>query len=86
MHYAADKLSEEEQRGKKYLETGSGAHSVQLLLQKLVDVLVVSFQEQLLSECPQMIAKGEIESQSQQHLHLTPLSRLGHTGRPMLAK
>uniref|UniRef100_F1KWA6 Cullin-5 n=1 Tax=Ascaris suum TaxID=6253 RepID=F1KWA6_ASCSU len=59
MTYADAKLSEEEARGRRYLD--SNADSLQRLLERCVSVLVVQFQEQLLAECLHLISNNHIE-------------------------
>ncbi|MFH4983136.1 hypothetical protein AB6A40_009845 [Gnathostoma spinigerum] len=59
MTYADTKLQEEEARGRRYLD--SNAESLERLLERCVGVLVVQFQDQLLSESPSLIANSEIE-------------------------
>ncbi|VDK84517.1 unnamed protein product [Litomosoides sigmodontis] len=60
MVYADTKLGEEEARGRRYLE--STTDSVEKLVERCVEVLVVQFQEQILAECPVLINEGQIES------------------------
>lgn len=62
VRYVDQKLSEEEQRGRRYLETCAGCNSVQLLLERCVDVLVVAFQDQILAECSALIKVNDTES------------------------
>jgi len=50
---------EEESRAKKYLEPSSG--SIQALMDCCVDVLVTSFKDTILTECPGMIKANETE-------------------------
>ncbi|KFM65638.1 Cullin-5, partial [Stegodyphus mimosarum] len=57
MRYAEEKLTEEEQRAAKYLES----HSVQSLTKSCVSVLVTAFNENILAECPPMVKNNEIE-------------------------
>lgn len=59
MTYADAKLSEEEARGTRYLD--SSADSLNRLLERCVDVLVVQFQDQLLAECPSLISTNQVE-------------------------
>uniref|UniRef100_A0A914X7H9 Cullin-5 n=1 Tax=Plectus sambesii TaxID=2011161 RepID=A0A914X7H9_9BILA len=59
MQYADSKLREEDQRARRYLDTKSD--SLEKLLNRCVSVLVVSFQEQVLAECPGLIKADEID-------------------------
>ncbi|XP_050706586.1 cullin-5-like isoform X2 [Eriocheir sinensis] len=59
MKYAELKLREEEQRGEKYLESFSG--SLQNLNECCVEVLVTTFRDTILAECPQMIKNNETD-------------------------
>lgn len=59
MKYADQKLKEEEQRATKYLESYSG--SIQSLTECCVRVLVTTFKEAILAECPMMIKNNETE-------------------------
>lgn len=61
MKYAEMKLKEEEQRALRYLETRKGCDSVSVLTDRCVNVLVGSFKETILAECPGMIAANETE-------------------------
>lgn len=60
--YVDQKLTEEEQRGRRYLETCPTSTSVQTLLDRCVAVLVVAFQDQILAECSAMIKVNDTES------------------------
>lgn len=59
MRYADQKLKEEEQRAAKYLESYSG--SIQALTECCVSVLVTTFKDVILAECPGMIRANETE-------------------------
>lgn len=61
MQYAEMKLKEEEQRAVRYLETRKNCDSVLVLTDCCVNVLVGSFKETILAECPGMIAANETE-------------------------
>ncbi|GIY07562.1 cullin-5 [Caerostris darwini] len=58
MHYANQKLKEEEERGLKYLEP---FHSNLVLNECCVQYLVTVFKEAILAECPGMIRNKETE-------------------------
>ncbi|XP_072152615.1 cullin-5 isoform X2 [Bemisia tabaci] len=57
MKYADAKLREEELRAQKYLEPCSG--SVQSLTECCVEVLVTTFKNTIIAECPEMIKNNE---------------------------
>lgn len=57
MAYAYDKLAEEEDRAKKYLDPSS----LERLVHSSVKVLVVQFQDQLLAESPGLIKQNEVK-------------------------
>ncbi|XGW04972.1 hypothetical protein V3C99_015841 [Haemonchus contortus] len=59
MSYADRMLEEEEQRAKKYLNPNP--ESVARLVESCVQVLVVEFEDQILAECPSLIAKNDVE-------------------------
>ncbi|RCN49243.1 cullin family protein [Ancylostoma caninum] len=59
MSYADRMLDEEEQRAKKYLNPNP--ESVSRLVESCVQVLVVEFEDQILAECPSLIAKNDVE-------------------------
>nr|XP_046182498.1 cullin-5-like isoform X1 [Oncorhynchus gorbuscha] len=63
MKYADVKLREEEKRALRYLETRRECNSVQALMECCVNVLVTSFKETILAECPGMIKQNETESE-----------------------
>ncbi|KAG7265500.1 hypothetical protein CRUP_003589 [Coryphaenoides rupestris] len=63
MKYADAKLREEEKRALRYLETRRDCNSVQTLMECCVSVLVTSFRETILAECPGMIKRNETESE-----------------------
>lgn len=58
MAYAFEKLTEEDERAKKYLDF-SHPTSYNRLLQASVQILVVQFQEQLLNEASCLIDQNE---------------------------
>lgn len=60
MKYAEIKLMEEELRAQKYLEPNSA--SVQLLMERCVNVLVANFKTAILGECQRMIQEHQTES------------------------
>ncbi|KAK5974007.1 Cullin domain-containing protein, partial [Trichostrongylus colubriformis] len=59
MSYADRMLEEEEQRARKYLNPNP--ESVARLVESCVQVLVVEFEDQILAECPSLIAKNDVE-------------------------
>lgn len=60
MAYAFEKLNEEEDRAKKYLDESS----FDRLISASVKVLVVQFQDQLLAEGPGLIKQNEVPRES----------------------
>ncbi|PIO68065.1 cullin family protein, partial [Teladorsagia circumcincta] len=60
MSYADRMLEEEEQRARKYLNPNP--ESVARLVESCVQVLVVEFEDQILAECPSLIAKNDVEN------------------------
>lgn len=58
MSYAHEKLTDEDDRAKKYLDFSQPA-SYNRLLQASVHILVVQFQEQILNEATNLIAENE---------------------------
>ncbi|KAK8389901.1 hypothetical protein O3P69_012829 [Scylla paramamosain] len=79
MKYAEMKLREEEQRGEKYLESFSG--SLQNLNECCVEVLVTTFRDTILAECPQMIKNNETDKLK---LMFKLMSRVPDGIQPML--
>lgn len=61
MAFADEKLTEEENRAKKYLDF-SKPDSNEKLIEKCVKVLVIEYEDQLLAECPSLIKNYEIPS------------------------
>ncbi|KAI1719457.1 cullin family domain-containing protein [Ditylenchus destructor] len=60
MAYADEKLAEEEQRAKLYLDSSVEGSTVKLI-EKCVDVLVIEYQDQFLAEAPALIKANETE-------------------------
>ncbi|VDM56359.1 unnamed protein product [Angiostrongylus costaricensis] len=56
MSYADRMLEEEEQRARKYLNPNPES-----LVESCVQVLVVEFEDQILAECPSLIARNDVE-------------------------
>lgn len=63
MAYAYEKLTEEDDRAKRYLDF-SQTDSYHRLIQASVQILVVQFQEQLLQEAQNLIAQNETKRMS----------------------
>ncbi|CAF0818750.1 unnamed protein product [Rotaria sp. Silwood1] len=61
LHYADQKLKEEEKRARRYLESVPECNSVPLLVRRCVDVFVTEFREQITNECPNLIENNDIE-------------------------
>jgi len=61
MRYADAKLKEEEQRASRYLETRRDCKSIEGLVACCVNVLVTSFKDTIIAECPNMIKNNETE-------------------------
>ncbi|CAF0963826.1 unnamed protein product [Adineta ricciae] len=74
LHYADQKLKEEEKRARRYLESVPECNSVPLLIGRCVDVFVTEFREQITNECPNLIENNDIE-----RLRLV-FTLLDHTG------
>ncbi|KAJ8027304.1 Cullin-5 [Holothuria leucospilota] len=81
MKYADEKLKEEEERALRYLDTGKGSNSLQLLVQTCVNVLVKSFKDEILRECAPMIKSNET---SKLNLMLRLMDRVSDGINPML--
>lgn len=61
MEYAERQLNEEEKRAKKYLETRQNCKSVEILVERCVNVLVTQHKDQILEKCPQMIKENQTD-------------------------
>ncbi|XP_065837404.1 cullin-5-like [Oscarella lobularis] len=59
MTYALEKLKEEDQRALRYLETSKKSDSAQKLHECCVSILIGHYKDQILAECPHMIATNE---------------------------
>ncbi|VDN51553.1 unnamed protein product [Dracunculus medinensis] len=59
MTYADSRLLEEEERGHRYLDPG--AHSVDKLLERLVQVIVEQFEDQILGECNSLLKSNHMD-------------------------
>ncbi|PIK56997.1 putative cullin-5 [Apostichopus japonicus] len=81
MRYADEKLKEEEERALRYLDTGKGSNSLQLLVQACVNVLVKSFKDEILRECAPMI---KINETAKLNLMLRLMDRVTDGISPML--
>eukprot|EP00118_Oscarella_pearsei_P008730 m.46496 g.46496 ORF g.46496 m.46496 type:complete len:786 (+) comp33701_c0_seq2:3-2360(+) len=61
MAFALEKMKEEDQRAQRYLETSKYSQSAQLLHKRCVEILINEYKDQILAECPKMIAASENE-------------------------
>ncbi|KAL7073247.1 hypothetical protein ACQ4LE_007112 [Meloidogyne hapla] len=61
MSYVDEKLVEEEERAKKYLDGDIDGKSREKLMEKCVQVLIINYQDQLLAEASSLIKIGQIE-------------------------
>ena len=59
---ADQKLTEEERRAQRYLETRKGCDSVHKLMDACVKVLVKDHSVTIVGECPRLIAANEVKS------------------------
>uniref|UniRef100_A0A915MU52 Cullin-5 n=1 Tax=Meloidogyne javanica TaxID=6303 RepID=A0A915MU52_MELJA len=61
MAYVDEKLVEEEERAKKYLDGETDGKSKGKLMEKCVQVLIINYQDQILAEAPGLIKSGQID-------------------------
>ncbi|CAK5025094.1 unnamed protein product [Meloidogyne enterolobii] len=61
MVYVDEKLVEEEERAKKYLDGETDGKSKGKLMEKCVQVLIINYQDQILAEAPGLIKSGQID-------------------------
>ncbi len=72
---ADQKLTEEERRANRYLETRKGCSSVSQLMDACVEVLVKDHSDVIVAECPKLIAAYQVESECLS-LSVVPVCRL----------
>uniref|UniRef100_A0A914MG67 Cullin-5 n=1 Tax=Meloidogyne incognita TaxID=6306 RepID=A0A914MG67_MELIC len=61
MAYVDEKLVEEEERAKRYLDGETDGKSKGKLMEKCVQVLIINYQDQILAEAPGLIKSGQID-------------------------
>ncbi|XP_064404658.1 cullin-5-like [Halichondria panicea] len=81
MRYADQKLTEEERRANRYLETRKGCSSVSQLMDACVEVLVKDHCDVIVAECPKLIAAYQVEKLS---LMFGLMDRIPNGVEPML--
>ncbi len=64
LQQADQKLTEEERRANKYLETRKGCNSVSQLMDACVEVLVKDHSDAIVAECPKLIAAYQVDSKN----------------------